>query len=79
MTKQPMIPCAFSFMLLEFNELVAEMPTISKVKDKLLALKKDAEINHELNGRQREAITERIKFYLSGEYGNTKSGVTMKS
>lgn len=79
MTKQPTIPCAFSFMLMDFHETVANMPPVSKVQEKLLALKADAEINHELNIRQKEAIIARIDNYFNGSYGNTKAGIDMKT
>lgn len=77
--KQPIIPCAFSYMMMDFNETVKEMPEISKVKDKLLNLKKDAINNIELNGRQRESITARVDNYLNGTYGKTKDGVQLQT
>ncbi len=49
------------------------MPPAAKIKDQLLEIKDLAITSGELNSRQREAITDRVKYYFSGEYGNTKT------
>ena len=72
MRKEPIIPCVFSYMLMDFHEMIADAPAMSKIEDKLLGLRKDAEINPELNLRQKEAIIARIDNYINGTYGNTK-------
>jgi len=79
MTKQPIIPCAFSFMLMDFHETIFDAPPVKKVETKLLELRNDAETNSELNIRQKEAIIARIDSYFKGTYGNTKAGIEMKA
>jgi len=75
MKKEPMLPCAFSYMLMEFNELVSDMPPISKIDEQLFKLREAASINHELNSRQKDAIIDRVDNYLKGEYGKSKISV----
>ncbi len=72
MSKQPIIPCAFSFMLIDFHETIKDAPAVSKIHYKLIELRQDAEINPELNLRQKEAIIARVDNYINGTYGNTK-------
>lgn len=60
----------FEIMLKAFNNMVADMPPVSKIKNDLLELRATAIISHELNVRQRDAITARVDNYINGEYGN---------
>ena len=78
MKKEPMIPCAFSYMLMEFNEMVSENPPVNIINDELLALKAQAETSRELNLRQKLAITERVDNYFNCTYGKAKDGIKMQ-
>ncbi len=71
------VPTEFQMLLKSFNDLVEKMPPAEKIKDQLLEIKELAINSHELNSRQREAITDRVKYYFSGEYGNTKTKENM--
>jgi hypothetical protein len=73
MKKQPLFPCAFSYMLMDFKEMIENDPPAEKIAEKLFKLKEDAKINPELNLRQREAIISRCDNYLNGTYGKTKT------
>jgi hypothetical protein len=65
-------PDAFTLLLRAFNKLVEDQPPIEKVRPELLKLKQAAELHHDLNTRQKEAITDRVRYYLDGTYGKTK-------
>lgn len=71
MNTENLTPDQFTLLLRKFNKLVENMPPLDKIKTKLLEIKQEAINNHELNGRQREAITARCDNYIKGEYGST--------
>jgi hypothetical protein len=60
----------FEILLRGFNETVKDMPPVKKVEKELLELRATAVISHELNFRQRDAITARVDNYINGEYGS---------
>jgi hypothetical protein len=62
----------FKKLLREFEAIIKDNPTPEKVKDKLKELSENAINSHNLTSRQTEAITDRCKYYMAGEYGNTK-------
>lgn len=68
----------FTKMLREFNSLIVTTPAVEKVKNKLLDLKRRAELSVELNYRQKDAIIARCDNYINGTYGNTKNGIEFK-
>ena len=79
MKKEPMLPCAFSYMLVEFNEMVQEMPPIKIIEEPLLTLRAQAETSNELNSRQKDAIIVRVDNYLNGTYGKSKEFFNFKA
>jgi hypothetical protein len=62
----------FKKLLREFEAIIKDNPTPEKVKDKLKELAENAINSHNLTSRQTEAITDACKYYMAGEYGNTK-------
>jgi hypothetical protein len=66
----------FELLLQEFNELIKESPTASKIKAELTEMKDFAITASALNGRQRDAISERCLGYLNGTYGKNLSKVS---
>lgn len=62
----------FSAMLRTFERIIKGNPEPEKVKEQLDALKATATKSSDLTIRQAEAITDRCKYYMAGEYGNTK-------
>ena len=65
----------FQLMLKEFNDLVEGMPPVEKIKDKLIDLRTRASNTKEFTIRQVDAIADRVRYYLNGDYGNTKQNV----
>lgn len=62
----------FSKLLLEFNNLVADQPSVKSIKSELDAIfQKSA--NSELNYRQTDAIRARVINYMNGDYGNSRN------
>lgn len=62
----------FSKLLLEFNNLVADQPSVKSIKSELDAIfQKSA--NSELNYRQTDAIRARVVNYINGDYGNSRN------
>lgn len=62
----------FSKLLLEFNNLVANQPSVKLIKSELDAIfQKSA--NSELNYRQTDAIRARVVNYINGDYGNSRN------
>lgn len=59
----------FELLLIKFNTLIEKQPPVSEVKEKLEKLAEIAKKSDELNYRQTEAITERCKNYINGDYG----------
>lgn len=79
MSEPIVAPDAFTVLLRAFNKLVADSPEAEKIKPELLKLKQAAENHPDLNMRQKEAITDRVKYYLNGEYGKTKNPEIMQT
>jgi hypothetical protein len=62
----------FKGMLREFERIIKGNPKPEAVEDELSALKENAARSADLTSRQAEAIADRCRYYLTGEYGNTK-------
>lgn len=62
----------FKGMLREFERIIKGDPKPEDVEDQLSALKATAARSTDLTARQVEAVADRCKYYMAGEYGNTK-------
>jgi hypothetical protein len=62
----------FKSMLRTFEKITKDDPAPEKVKDQLDALKSAAAKSSDLTVRQSEAIADRCRYYMAGEYGHTK-------
>jgi hypothetical protein len=62
----------FKGMLREFERIIKGDPAPEEVEEQLSALKATAAKSADLTARQVEAIADRCKYYMAGEYGNTK-------
>jgi hypothetical protein len=66
----------FTELLKEFNELVDSQPTVSKIKDELLAIKLKSS-SKSLTPRQVDSIHDRVNNYINGQYNNKKHNLKL--
>ena len=76
MKKQLLLLNNFDTILNVFNGLIVNNPTHKSISDELIEIKSFTEGASDLNGRQKEAILDRIRNYQNDSYGNTKAGIS---
>ena len=62
----------FKGMLREFERIIKGEPAPEEAEEQLSELKATAARSSDLTARQVEAIADRCRYYMAGEYGNTK-------
>lgn len=60
---------SFSGLLKEFNDLVDSSPSVKSIESQLKSISEAANLSHELNSNQKNAIIARVDNYLNGKYG----------
>ena len=72
MSETTTMPTEFQKMLSKFHRIIEKAPPVKDVKDSLEKLNELAKISPHLNLRQKDAVMERCKNYINGEYGMSK-------
>ena len=66
----------FDQLLKQFNNLIESNPKVSDIKLKLEQIKETAK-NSNLTPRQTDSITDRVNFYINGQYGKAKHSLIL--